>query len=71
MPPHPDHEPESPGNNLRLSDRLLLPNVPAMTRDHVYTLAMKLKEPLAFRIKFIKFNSTQPPTQEQTEVSDD
>ena len=33
MPPHPDHEPESPGNNLRLSDRLLLPNVPAMTQD--------------------------------------
>lgn len=29
------------------------------------------QEPLAFLIKFIKFNSTQPPTQEQTEVSDD
>lgn len=68
MPPHPDHEPESPGNNLRLSDWFLLPNVPAITQDYVYTLVMKLKEPLAF---LIKFNSTQPPTQEQMEVSDD
>ena len=68
MPPHSDHEPKSPGNNLRLSDWLLLPNVPAITQDHVYTLVMKLKEPLAF---LIKFNSTQPPTQEQMEVSDD
>lgn len=71
MPLHPGHEPKSPGNNLGLSDQLLLPNVPATTQDHVYTLVMKLKEPLAFLIKFIKFNSMQPPTQEQTEVSDD
>ena len=55
MPPHSDHEPESPGNNLRLSDWFLLPNVPAITQDHMYTLVMKLKEPLAF---LIKFNST-------------
>ena len=71
MPLHPGHEPESPGNNPRLSDQILLPNVSPTTRDQVYTLVMKLKEPLALLIKFIKFNSTQPPTQEQMEVSDD